>query len=81
MPSDLGSHLLRKGLGARAGDARRCQTCRRTPLPGEVLHVYAHERTLCALCAGGRAAPAGEPVRRERVPAAARRLAVAPRAA
>lgn len=81
MSFDLADHLLRKSLGAAAADTSRCARCRRTPLPGEVLHVFEHERTLCALCAA--ALPEGErrPVRRERVHAAPRHLAVAPRAA
>jgi hypothetical protein len=50
-------------------------------VPGEVLSVFAGERVLCALCAG--ALPEGdrEPLRRERVHATERPLAVVPRAA
>jgi hypothetical protein len=79
--TDLARHLLRKGIGARAGDAARCARCRRTPLAGELIHVFAHGRVVCALCAGHERTSAGEPLRRERVHAAERRLPVTPRAA
>ena len=61
MPSDLGSHLLRKSiLSMRAGVAR-CPRCRRSPLPGELLHVLEGGEAVCALCRdrGGAAAPQG----------------------
>ena len=54
-----------------------CGACERRLLPGETLHVYA-SRSLCTLCAG---VMNEEPVRKERIPAAAVRLAVVPRAA
>jgi hypothetical protein len=55
-----------------------CAGCGRRLLPGETLHVYASDRSLCTLCA---AALPDEPLRRERIRASAIRLAVVPRAA
>jgi hypothetical protein len=54
-----------------------CITCQRRLLPGETLHVF-ESGARCTLCA---AVVADEPVRRERIHAAAVRLAVVPRAA
>ena len=46
--------LVGSALGAAAGDGPRCVHCRRTPLVGEVVHVYrasgGSDRTVCALC-------------------------------
>jgi hypothetical protein len=55
-----------------------CSACERRLLPGEILHVYESGRSLCTLCA---AVLPGEPLRRERIRAAAVGLAVVPRAA
>jgi len=77
---DLAADLLRRSAKANLA-APCCTGCRRRLLPGELLHVYAAERALCALCA--RALPAEEraPIRSERIHAAERHLAVLPRAA
>jgi len=75
---DLPSILLRKAISGMTGDRARCASCRRTPVPGEMLHVYAGERRLCDLCV---ADSRGEPLRSERVHASERHLAVVPRAA
>jgi hypothetical protein len=41
-------------MGAVEGDGPRCVHCRRTPLVGEIVHVYlasgGGDRTVCALC-------------------------------
>ena len=45
--------LLRRGVGERETRLHRCLHCRRTPLTGEVVHVYAAasgERLVCELC-------------------------------
>ena len=47
---DLERALLRKSVGALAGAARRCGDCGRTPLIGELLHLYAGGATVCELC-------------------------------
>lgn len=68
-------------MGAIAVETSRCDRCQRTPLPGEVLSVFADERTLCALCARTLPETEREPLRVERVRTGSRRLAVVPRAA
>ena len=45
--------LLRRSMGEHETHRHRCAHCRRTPLIGEVVHVYAgapEERLVCALC-------------------------------
>lgn len=46
--------LLGTAMGAPAAGGPRCVHCRRTPLVGEVVHVYlvagGADRTVCALC-------------------------------
>ena len=52
--------LLRRSVGDHESQRHRCEHCRRTPLTGEVVHVYAtvgEERLVCDLC---------RPLRRER---------------
>jgi hypothetical protein len=59
MPS---ASLLRRSVGEQQARRHRCAHCRRTPLTGEVVHIYvtaAGERLVCELC---------RPLRRE-VPA------------
>jgi hypothetical protein len=41
--------LLRSSVGALAAGRSRCCHCHRTPLVGEVVHVYG-ERIVCELC-------------------------------
>ena len=74
--SELQLHSVRAGHSAAC-----CSACRRRLLPGEILHVYDEARALCALCAASLPAGASTPLRSERVHAAARQLAVVPRAA
>ena len=45
--------LLRRSLGQHETQRDRCMHCQRTPLTGEVVHVYstaACERLVCELC-------------------------------
>lgn len=61
--SELEVALLRRSVGAQAASRCTCHACRRTPLVGERIAVYADGRTLCALCRGRRRdAPAETPV-------------------
>jgi hypothetical protein len=64
-PGTLEEALLRRSVGAAEEHQGRCADCRRAPLIGEVVHVYADERFVCALC---------RPLRRE---APARSLVIA----
>jgi hypothetical protein len=74
---DISSELQVHSLHAST-NAPCCSGCARRLLPGETLHVYDSERSLCTLCA---TALPDEPLRRERIRATATRLAVVPRAA
>ena len=45
--------LLRRSVGEHEAHRHRCAHCERTPLTGEVVHVYATvagERLVCELC-------------------------------
>lgn len=45
--------LLRRSVGEQLAHRHRCAHCHRTPLTGEVVHVYessAGERLVCELC-------------------------------
>jgi len=49
----LGRALLRRSMGEHEADRHRCAHCNRTPLTGEVVHIYvvaAGERLVCELC-------------------------------
>ena len=51
--------LLRKSVGALASGRRQCVHCRRTPLVGERVYLYAAgagaaEHLVCELCRSGR---------------------------
>lgn len=67
--------------GGPSGPPGSCAHCRRTPLPGELVHVFAGDLTVCSLCRASAPAESGEPLRCERVHASERPLAVVPRAA
>jgi hypothetical protein len=59
-PQRLEKALLRRSLGEHESQRHRCVHCLRTPLTGELVHVYATtagDRLVCDLC---------RPVRRER---------------
>ena len=57
--------LLRSSVDALEADHQRCADCRRTPLTGERVYLYADGRTACELCRTSRRdEPLGsEPVR------------------
>jgi hypothetical protein len=45
--------LLHRSVGDHETHRHRCAHCRRTPLTGEIVHVYAagaHDRLVCELC-------------------------------
>ena len=45
--------LLRRSVGEHEAHRHRCAHCHRTPLTGEVVHIYATvdgERLVCELC-------------------------------
>jgi hypothetical protein len=77
---DLAADLLRRSAKAHRA-VPCCSGCGRRPLPGELLHVYAAERSLCTLCVGRLPVEERAPIRSERIHAAERHLAVMPRAA
>ena len=72
MPLDFPRLLLRRGVNRMSDDRMSCARCRRTPLPGELVHVFEGERRLCALCRCHETR--SEPLRAERVPASERRV-------
>ena len=76
MANDLSSVLRSKSVGSLDGRLPRCSDCRRTPLGGEMMHVFEGERVLCTLCLGRLGEGHGEPLRSERVPAGERRVAL-----
>lgn len=61
---DLGLRLLRKSVRHLAAGRDHCAECRRTPLVGERVHVYANGAVVCELCRGERS---GQPERTELV--------------
>jgi hypothetical protein len=81
MPHDLASMILRSSLGALAHHRASCTKCRRTPLAGELLHVFRSGEKLCSLCLAKLPEDKRSPLRSERVHAGERRLSVMPRAA
>lgn len=52
----LESVLLRRSVGALEADRDRCADCGRTPLTGELIHLYGRRRIrmICELCRLGR---------------------------
>jgi hypothetical protein len=61
----LDRHLLRRSVGEHEAGRDRCVHCGRTPLTGELVHLYAAiggERLVCDLCRGLRRE---EPLRSE----------------
>jgi hypothetical protein len=59
---DLERQLLRRGVGTLVAGRHHCRDCGRTPLVGERIFVYEHERMACVLCASLRRS---EPLRVE----------------
>lgn len=78
---ELASLILRRSLGALGTGRDCCSRCRRTPVAGELVHVFESEKVLCALCLAGLPEAERSPLRSERVHVADRRLPVVPRAA
>jgi len=78
---ELASIILRRSIGALGHSRSSCASCRRTPVAGELMHVFESERLLCSLCLAH--LPEGEraPLRSERVHVGERRIAVIPKAA
>jgi hypothetical protein len=46
----LERQLLRRGVGALRADRHNCADCGRTPLVGELVHVYERGELVCELC-------------------------------
>ena len=47
--TEIESVLTRRSVGALARDRVICRDCRRTPLVGEIVHLYG-EHAVCELC-------------------------------
>lgn len=62
-------------------DRLSCSSCRRTPLPGELMHLLESDQVLCELCFAALPEEERRPLRSERVHASLRHLSVARQAA
>jgi hypothetical protein len=78
---ELASLILRRSLGSLSHDRSSCARCRRTPVAGELLHVFESEKQLCSLCLARLPEAERSPLRSERVHVSDRRLSVVPKAA
>lgn len=78
---ELASIILRHSVRALGHDRSSCSRCHRTPVAGEVLHVFETGKALCSLCLARLPDPERLPMRSERVHVADRPLAVVPKAA
>jgi hypothetical protein len=76
MAGELERQMLRRSLGAMAGNREHCSGCGRTPLPGELLYVFESEAAVCALCRSALPGSSRSSARTQRVHAGERRLAV-----
>ena len=81
MAHDLATALILKSVGSSAGHSATCSRCRRTPLPGEMMHELESHKVVCQLCLARVPERERQPLRSDRVRASERRLAVVPRAA
>jgi hypothetical protein len=81
MTHELASMILRSSLDALGHHRSTCTGCHRTPLAGELLHVFGSGETLCALCLAQLPEAERLPLHSERVHAGERRLSVIHRAA
>jgi hypothetical protein len=82
MPTDIASLILRTSIGDLV--SRRpsgCSRCQRTPVVGELMHIFESDRTLCTLCTALLPEDERRPVRSERVHAGDRHVFAVPRAA
>jgi hypothetical protein len=78
---ELASLILRRSLGSLGRNRSSCSSCRRTPVAGELVHVFEAERLLCALCLADLPEAERAPLRSERVHVGERRIAVVSKAA
>ena len=78
---ELASLILRRSLGALGTGRDSCSGCRRTPVAGELMHVFDSGSSLCSLCLQGLPEAERSPLRSERVHVGDRRLPVVPKAA
>lgn len=78
---ELASIILRRSLGALGTNRSSCSSCRRTPVAGELMHVFESDRVLCSLCLAHLPEEERAPLRSERVHVSERRIAVVPKAA
>ena len=80
MARDL-STILRLRARSRMHDGRRCSSCERTPLAGELLHELENHRVVCELCLAALPEAKRATIGSERVHVSEKPLAVVPRAA
>jgi hypothetical protein len=78
---ELASLILRRSLSSLGHSRSSCSGCHRTPVPGELMHVFESEKTLCSLCLNRLPASERSPVRSERVHVTDRPISVVPKAA
>ena len=78
---ELASLILRRSLGALHHDRASCSRCHRTPVAGELMHVFDSGKALCSLCLARLPEPERSPLRSERVHVGDRRIAAVPKAA
>jgi hypothetical protein len=78
---ELASLILRRSLGSLGHDRSSCSRCRRTPVPGELMHVFEADTLLCSLCLASLPEAERSPLHSERVHVTDRRIPVVPRAA
>jgi hypothetical protein len=79
--SELARRILMKSIGSIRSQCVQCSACRRTPVPGELVHRLECERVVCSLCLASVPARERDGATPERVHASERHLRVARRAA
>ncbi|MBA3301652.1 MAG: hypothetical protein H0T15_07255 [Thermoleophilaceae bacterium] len=79
MAIDLSRLILRHSISALSSHrGEACEKCRRTPVPGEYLHLFGDGRALCALCIDKLPRGRRDSLRVERVHASEHPLSVGP---
>ncbi|HEY1593779.1 MAG TPA: hypothetical protein VGF74_00170 [Thermoleophilaceae bacterium] len=78
---ELASLILRRSLNSLGRGRSSCSRCRRTPVAGELMHVFESDTALCSLCLAQLPEAERSPVRSERVHVTDRPIAVVPKAA
>ncbi|MBA2506816.1 MAG: hypothetical protein H0V29_12890 [Thermoleophilaceae bacterium] len=79
MAVELSKLILRHSISALSSHrGADCDKCRRTPVPGEFLHLFEDGRALCALCIEKLPRKRRTHLRAERVHASDRPLSVGP---